>query len=146
SSRPARVRDMVDLVLKNRGVAVLLLFVVIVTMTYDPIQTLAPALVQKVFQAPASWVGWFLGALGAGAVMGTLLPLGRPTIKKVPGYLGVFGAGMVLYALAPSPEVALIGPLFGGAGYLLANTGSQILLLEAAGEERAGQAMALYSM
>ncbi len=144
--RRSEVRDLVELLRGNRRIPVLLLIVVAVVMTYDPIQTLAPGLVQSVFGVSNTWVGWFLGAIGAGAIIGTLLHSGQPTIMKVCGFLGLFGMGMLAYALAPTPWAALIGPLVGGAGYLLSNTGAQVLLLREAGDEQSGQVMALFSM
>ena len=146
SERRLVVSDLFRLATGNRRVAVLLLMVVAVVMTYDPIQTLAPGLVEQVFKAPSTWVGGLLGALGVGAIVGTLLPNGRPTTHRVAALLGLFGVGMLFYALAPSPQLALAGPLVAGVGYLLSNTGSQGLLFREAGEGQAGQVMALYSM
>ncbi len=146
SERRLVVTDLFRLATGNRRIALLLLTVVAVVMTYDPIQTLAPALVEQVFKAPSTWVGGLLGALGVGAIIGTLLPGRQPTMHRVAGLLGLFGVGMLFYALAPSPQLALAGPLVAGIGYLLSNTGSQGLLFLEAGEGQAGQVMALYSM
>ena len=143
---PPRVGDLGRLLTSNRRIGLLLLLVVAMVMTYDPIQTLAPALVDKVFQAPEQWVGYFLGALGASAIAGTLLTKRESSLARVCAFLGLFSLGMAWYALAPVPYLALLGPLIGGAGYLQSNTGAQVLLLREAGEERSGQMMALFLM
>jgi predicted MFS family arabinose efflux permease len=143
---PPRVRDLGRLIASNRRIPILLLLVVAMVMTYDPIQTLAPALVEKGFHAPEQWVGYFLGALGASAIAGTLLTKRESTLPRVCLFLGLFSLGMAWYALAPVPYLALLGPLIGGAGYLQSNTGAQVLLLREAGEERSGQMMALFLM
>jgi MFS family permease len=146
AARPAKVRDLFTLARSNRRIPVLLICAVIVAITYDPVQTIAPALVQNVFRAPGAWVGWFLGGIGAGAIIAATIRTPRPTIHRVAGYLGVFGFGMAAFAMAPNVWFSLGGAVVGGVGYLLGNIGSQVLLLNEAAPEQSGQMMALYSM
>lgn len=73
-------------------------------------QVLLPLLGRQAFAGDARAVGWLLGAMGLGAVIGGLALAGviTPTLPRVVGAALVLAAGLVLTGSAPSLGVALV--------------------------------------
>ena len=85
----------------NRKILILLLMVASVTVASDPILVLGPALAKHVFHASADWSAYFIGALGAGSVIGSLVPRrGEPSMRRAATVLALLGLAMIGFALA----------------------------------------------
>lgn len=113
----------------------------------DPIYTLAPVLSVDVLDAGQRGAGLLVGAYGLGAALTAAVVLPRLTRARVVarGLTGV-GVGIVLVAVAPSLEVALVGAALAGAGSLLALTRATTLIQAGMPEGQLGRVMALWSV
>ena len=132
---------------ERRKILILLLMVASVTVAADPILVLGPALARNVFHASADWSAYFIGALGAGSVIGSLLPRrGQPSIRRAAAVLALLGLAMGAFALAPWVWLSAIAAFAAGVACLLANSATRTLLLVHAGREHEVSVMAVWAI
>jgi len=128
-------------------VMILLLMVASVTVASDPILVLGPALSKHAFHASAAWSAYFIAALGAGSIVGSLLPRQRRTsIRRVGVVLGLLGLAVVAFASAPRIWLSVIAAFAAGVAYLVANSATRALLIEQAGRRYEVSVMAVWAI
>ena len=131
----------------NPRIMILLLMVASVTVAADPILVLGPALSKHVFHASADWSAYFIGALGAGSVAGSLLPRQRrPAIRRAAVVLGFLGLAMIAFASAPRVWLSVVAAFIAGIACLVANSATRALLIEQAGRGREISVMAVWAI
>jgi hypothetical protein len=132
---------------KRPRIMVVLLMVATVTVAADPILVLGPALAKHVFHASDDWSAYFIGALGAGSVLGSLLPRrGSFSIRRAAAVLCLLGLAMGAFALAPRIWLSLIAAFAAGVACLLANSATRALLIDMAGREYEVSVMAVWAI
>ncbi|AHG93667.1 protein of unknown function DUF894 DitE (plasmid) [Gemmatirosa kalamazoonensis] len=144
----ARLRDSMRMVLAERHLFILLLVVAAVSLSMDPVNTVAPAFATRVYGRPDTFVGILIGAFGVGAVTASVIPSGegRRPARTIAIMLALFAAGMIGFALSPALEAGLVALAVAGFGYLSSQTRVTTLLqLEVSDAER-GRVMALWSV
>lgn len=131
----------------NRKILILLLMVASVTVASDPILVLGPALAKHVFHASPDWSAYFIGALGAGSVIGSLLPRREePSIRRAATVLALLGMAMMAFALAPRVWLSVLAALMAGVACLLANSATRALLIDQAGRKYEVAVMAVWAI
>jgi MFS family permease len=150
-TEPTRMRSRVlsgfKISWQNPRIMILLLMVASVTVASDPILVLGPALSKHVFHASANWSAYFIGALGAGSIAGSLLPRrGEPAIRRAAVALGVLGLAMVGFAAAPRIWLSMIAAFVAGVACLVANSATRALLIEQAGRQHVVSVMAVWAI
>lgn len=144
----ARLRDSVAMLRRNQQLLMLLVIVAAVSLTMDPVSTLTPAYATKCFHRPDTFSGLLIGAFGAGAVVGSVLPL-RETHRpggRIALMLAILTAGMIAFALLPSLVAALVSLSIAGFGYLIGQTSATTQLQLAVSDDERGRFMALWSI
>jgi predicted MFS family arabinose efflux permease len=132
---------------KRPRIMILLLMVASVTVATDPILVLGPALSRSVFHASTDWSAYFIGALGTGSVVGSLLPRqGKPSIRRAAVVLGLLGLAMVVFASAPRVWLSAIAAFVAGGACLVANSATRALLIEQAGRRHEVSVMAVWAI
>lgn len=117
----------------NRRILVLLLMVAAVTIAADPILVLGPALARS-FGDSAYWTGIFITALGAGNVIGSLLPSGqKASIRRAASALCVLSVAMMVFVLSSVFWLSVTAALIAGMACLLAGTTLKTLLYHHSG-------------
>ena len=115
----------------------LLLMVAAVTIADDPVQVLGPALANHL-GVSQGWSGWFIAALGAGSVVGSLRrPQHLPTLRLAATALAALGVCMVVFVSTPWVWVSFGAALAAGVTCLLANSMTRTLLSQTAGVNQA---------
>ena len=133
---PPRITDGFRAAQRDR-IWLLLLMVAAVTIAADPILILGPALTHR-FHVSDSWAGYFLAALGAGTVLGSFLPVPRPSLLRHAAYpLALLGVSVIVFSLGISPEICLAMALVAGVACLLTGAATQTLLHTFSGPDRA---------
>lgn len=132
----------------SRPILVTLLCTLIAGVAADPVNTLSPAVADRLGQGDA-FVGFQVGAMGAGAASGTPI-VGRLRLavgrwRSIMIGLVVLGTSLLGYAVAPAPWVVLVFLFIGGNGYLLAVTSLNADLQTRVDEALRGRMMALWS-
>lgn len=144
--RPPRVLDGLRIAKSERPIMLLLIAAAMTTVATDPPTVLGPALAEHSFHVSGNWGGYFLAALGIGSVMTALLPATGASSSLTAALLGMLGLAVGLFALAPSLWISLAAAVAAGAVAVLAGATTQTLLLTAAGPERAGRVMAVWTV
>lgn len=128
-------------------IILLLLMVASVTVASDPILVLGPTLSRHVFHASADWSAYFIGALGAGSIVGSVLPRqDKPAIRRAAAALGVLGMAMVGFAAAPRIWLSVIAAFIAGVACLVANSATRALLIGQAGRRHEVSVMAIWAI
>lgn len=142
----SRVRDGFVIARHNRTILLLLLMVAAVTVADDPITVLGATLAHHLGGSP-SWAGWFIAALGAGSVLGSLRRSQHlPSLQLAATVLAALGVCMVVFVAAPSIWVSLAAALGAGVACLLANSMTRTLLSQTAGKARVAPVMAVWAI
>lgn len=144
----ARLRDSFKILQRDRALGVLLLIVAAVSLTMDPVSTLTPQFATQFFHRPDTFAGALIGAFGAGAVIGSVIPLRddeRPG-RRIAIMLAIFAAGMIAFALLPSLAAAVPALAVAGFGYLLGQTNATTQLQLRVSDQERGRIMALWSV
>ena len=146
TERP-KLRESIALVRSDARLSILLIAVMVVAFTSDPVTTLTPAFVTEIFGHKDTWVGALIGAYGAGAVLAALSAgrLRDPERTLAMG-LTIMGGGTLAFALAPNIGVGLAGMLVGGYGYLTSSTTTTAALQLGVEDSQRGRVMAIWSV
>lgn len=131
----ARLRDGLDIALRNRRILLLLAIVAAVTLADDPILVLSPALAHTKLHVSNDWAGYFIAALGWGSVLGSLPPTsarndgGRRASRYAALSLLALGVSVVAFTRGFSPPATLAAAVAAGAAGLCTGTAAQTALL-----------------
>lgn len=143
-----RLREAIGDVRRERVWVALLVVMVAISFTADPILTLAPELATDVFGGGDLAAGLLVGAFGTGATLTALTLTGwlRRRRNALVGALVVQGLGMAAVGVAPGLAVAAAAMFVSGAGYLAAVTRATTRLQTEVPDVLLGRVMALWSV
>jgi MFS family permease len=147
AERP-RLRDSIQLVRRDARLMALLGTIAALSLTVDPVTTLTPGFAKAIFHHSDSLAGFLVGAFGAGAVLAAVTVAGRraDATRQLPLTCLVLGAGILGFALSPTPGWAYLALAIAGVGYLMTNTiATTAVQLEVEDAQR-GRIMALWSI
>jgi predicted MFS family arabinose efflux permease len=124
----------------------LLLFMVAsITLAEDPVLVLGPTVAHQL-GGQTSWAAYFLSALGAGTVVGSLIRIKQASSRKAALSLLVLAVSMFAFVNIRLAPVTVVAAVAAGAAGLLTGSAAQSLLLKTAGAQRATQVMALWAI
>ena len=130
--RRSRVKDGFVIARHSPRIMLLLMMVAAVTVADDPVQVLGPALANHL-GVSQGWSGWFISALGAGSVLGSLRrPRHLPRLRLAATALAILGVCMVVFVSTPWVWVSFGAALAAGVTRLLANSMTRTLLSQTA--------------
>jgi MFS family permease len=147
SVRP-KLSESLRMVGADRDLLMLLIAVVALSMTTDPVNTLTPGFATRIFHHHDTFTGFLVGAFGLGAVSAAFLA-GRSVLnvrRRMAVSLTVEGAAMVMFALAPSVAFAVPALMISGFGYLSSNTTATTAIQLGVDDSQRGRVMALWSV
>lgn len=146
-TRP-RLRDTIAMVRDHEVVVALLVVVMAVSTTTDPVNTLTPEFAAEVVGDSDTLTGILIGGFGAGATLTALLLMRwiRRRRHALVGSMVAEGAGIVVFALAPTLAVAVAGMMVAGGGFIAAITRSTARIQTEVADEQLGRVMALWSL
>ncbi|GGI08789.1 MFS transporter [Egicoccus halophilus] len=132
----------------QRTWAALLVAVMALSTTTDPINTLTPELAREVFGGSDLDAGLLVAAFGTGATLTAFTLLGwlRRRRHALVGAMVVQGVGMALLAVAPTLPLAMAALAVSGGGFLAGVTRSTVRLQSEVPAEELGRVMALWSL
>jgi Transmembrane secretion effector len=142
----SRVMDGFRIAAADGRILVLLLMVAAVTVADDPVLVLGPALANHL-GVSTSWSGWFIAALGGGAVLGSLRrSKHRPSLRLAATALALLGGCMILFVMAPLAWLSAVAALGAGITCLIANSATRTLISKHAGSARMAPVMAVWAI
>lgn len=144
--RRSRITEGFRIATNDGMIIILLLMVAAVTVADDPVLVLGPALASRMHES-SIWSGWFIAALGAGSVLGSLRrSKHRPSLRLAATALALLGGCMMAFVMAPLIWVSVLAAFGAGVSCLIANAATRTLLSKAAGPERFAAVMAVWAI
>jgi len=143
----SRLRDSIAAVREIPVAIPLLVSVVAVSLTSDPVNTLTPEFAVGAGGSD-TMAGWLVGAFGLGATISSVTLAGwlRRRQRVLAGALAVEAAGIIVLALAPGMIIASLGMALAGAGFITALARATARIQLEVPEEMQGRVMALWSL
>jgi MFS family permease len=143
-----RLLDTIRMIRRRPVWAALLVAVVAVSTSTDPINTLTPELAKDVLGGTDLHVGLLVGSFGAGATLTAFTLIGwvRRRPNALVGAMVVQAVGLAAVAFAPTLPLAMLGFAVSGGGFLAAITRSTVRLQSEVPDEQLGRVMALWSL
>jgi MFS family permease len=130
-----------------RLVIVLVAWVSLVGMSYV---TLMPVFVRRVLNGGPNSLGYLLGAVGCGALLGALTLAARRSIKGLEKILtggsALFGLGLVVLSLAERFWLAMALLLFVGLGMMLQMAAANTYIQHLISDDKRARVMSIYTM
>lgn len=146
---PGPVREGIAYAWRHVPTRAMLLAVVAIGITLDPITTLSPALAES-YGMGSDGAGWIVAAWGGGAVL--MLLFGRGPIKVATnhglGWVGLVGlaAGMAGLGAAQNVGTAIVAGVLAGAGYITATMAFTTAIQRDVPESLRGRVSALWTL
>ncbi len=115
-----------------------------------PYATLLPFFARNVFQSDASTLGFFLGSVGLGAIIGviyqaSLVPISKLHVRAVYS-VGMFGAGLAGFSLFRSVELSCAALTVLGFGMSTGSVCFNTLVQSIIEDDKRGRVMSLYTV
>jgi MFS family permease len=141
-------RDTIGMVRRDPVLRTLLLVVMTVSVTTDPVNTLTPEFATEVLGRSDTVTGWLVGAFGGGATIAALTLTGwlRRRRHGLVEAMVVEALGILAFAVAPNLPLALAGLAVAGAGFIGAITRSTTRIQREVPDDQLGRVMALWSL
>ena len=144
--RRSRVIDGFLIAWRQHRIMIVLLMVAAVTIADDPVLVLGPALARQ-FGTSTSWSGWFIAALGAGSVLGSLRRSKHtPSLRLAATVLFLLGICMVIFVWAPNAWISVAAAAGAGVTCLVASSVTRTLLAKEAGLGKEASVMAVWAI
>jgi len=144
--RRSRVADGYRIARRDGRIAILLLMVAAVTVADDPVLVLGPALASSL-HVSANWSGWFIAALGAGSVLGSVRRSRHvPSLRLTATAVAALGLCMLAFVITAGAWFSAVAALGAGVTCLIANSATRTLLAKEAGPEHEASVMAVWAI
>lgn len=128
----------------------LLVMVVTTSLLGLPFQVFMPVFAREVLGGNAQILGFLIGAIGGGALLGAIFLATRKSLKQIPMIIfisaGMFSLGLMGFAISVSLPVSLGLLAVTGFGMVVEFASSNTLLQTMVKDEMRGRIVALYSM
>lgn len=115
-----------------------------------PYSTLLPFFAKNVFHSNASTLGFFLGSVGLGAIIGVIyqasfVPINKLHMRAIYS-VGIFGLGLATFSISSSIELSCAALTILGFGMSTAAVCFNTLVQSIIKEEKRGRVMSLYTI
>lgn len=128
----------------------LILLVGLVSLAGMPYLVLMPVFAADYLGGGAHTLGFLMGAAGLGALVGTVYLASRRTVRdfaRLSGAAaGVFGAGLIAFALVHDFWIDLLMLFVAGLGMMVQVAGSNTLIQTVVDDDKRGRVMSFFSM
>jgi MFS family permease len=128
----------------------ILLLLALVSLVGMPYTVLMPVFASEVLHGGPHTLGFLMGAVGVGALLGAVFLANRRTVvglgKVLPLAAGLFGAGLIGFSLSRVLWVSLFLLLLTGIGFMVNMAASNTLLQTLVEDSKRGRVMSFYTM
>ncbi|MDD5657886.1 MAG: MFS transporter [Elusimicrobia bacterium] len=143
------MRRGLDYAFGRPDMSAMLILLSILSLAGVPFMTLMPVFADQVFGTDARSTGLLMGAMGIGAVAGSLVLARKESLRGLPALVGLsaaaFGAGIILFALSRGITAAMAAIMLVGWSMMTVFASCNTMLQTLADEEMRGRIMGLFS-
>jgi MFS family permease len=134
---------------ESHPVRVLLLVVAVLSFTISPYATLMPAIVVVTYASGSELVGYFIGAVGLGALIGALHLAVRKNVRGLAKWIVIAfliaGAGACSFAFSQSKTLSMLCLVLLGFGFITAGASINTILQSIVDDDKRSRVMSLYT-
>ena len=127
----------------------ILLLLALLGLVGIPYRVLMPVIATQTLHGDAHTLGFLMGAMGVGALMGALYLATRTTVlglgRLLPFASAIFGASLIVVGLSRWSPLSLLFMVSTGFGFMVQLAASNTLIQTLVREEMRGRVMALYT-
>ena len=113
-------------------------------------QVLMPVFAKDIFHGGAGTLGFLMASSGLGALTGAIYLAGRKNVlglgKVIALNTGLFGVGMMAFAVSPVLGFCALSLVFAGFGMMVQMAASNVVLQTIVDEDKRGRVMSFYTM
>lgn len=135
---------------RSRELRLLLVMSGLLNIGYAPLLALGPFFADDIFRKGSAGLGFLLGAMGIGAVIGVVHLARYKGIRQLPGIILssslLMGASLAVFGLSPWFSLSLFMMMCIGFSIMRQNAGGNSLIQTTVPDEFRGRLMALYTM
>jgi MFS family permease len=128
----------------------ILLLLALASLLGMPYTVLMPAFASNLLHGGPHTLGFLMAATGVGALLGAVFLASRQSVlglgKVIPAAAGLFGAGLIGFALSRTLWLALPLLLVTGLGFMVHMAASNTLLQTLVDDDKRGRVMSFYTM
>jgi len=128
----------------------ILLLLALVSIMGIPYAVLMPVFAKDILGGGPHTLGFLMGSVGTGALVGALYLASRKTVVGLGKVLGLsaatFGGGLVLFSLSRHIWLSMILLFFVGMGMMMQMAGSNTIIQTIVDDDKRGRVMSFYAM
>ncbi len=146
----AGLKDGIKYAYNFKPIRALLLLIGLVSLTGMPYTVLMPVFARDILKGNASTLGFLLGAVGTGALIGALYLASRKTVLGLGRWIamaaGIFSLGLICFSFSRNLYLSVGLMLFTGFGMMMQMASTNTLLQTLVDDDKRGRVMSLYVM
>jgi MFS family permease len=133
-----------------KPIRALLLLIALMSLAGMPYTVLMPVFARDILKGNASTLGFLLGAVGTGAMIGALYLASRKSVLGLGKWIAIaasiFSLGLICFSFSRSIYLSLMLMFFTGFGMMMQMASSNTLLQTLTDDDKRGRVMSLYVM
>jgi predicted MFS family arabinose efflux permease len=133
-----------------KPIRALLMLIALVSLAGMPYTVIMPVFAKDILKGNASTLGFLLGAVGSGALIGALYLASRKSVLGLGRWIAiaasVFSLGLLFFSFSRNLYLSLVLMLFTGFGMMMQMASTNTLLQTLTDDDKRGRVMSLYVM
>lgn len=146
----AELREGFDYAFRSPPIRAILLLLAVVSLLGMPYTVLMPVFAREVLHGGPSTLGFLMGAVGFGALLGAIYLASRRGVLGLGRFIAlastIFGLGLIAFSLSRRLWLSLALLLIAGFGMTAQAAASNTVLQTIVAEDKRGRVMSLYTM
>jgi MFS family permease len=144
------LREGISYAFKSPPIRSILLLVALISLTGTSATVLMPVFAIQVLHGGPHTLGFLMASTGVGALFGAFFLASRPTAAGLGRWIflaaGIFGIGLITFALTRLFAISIIVLIFTGFGMMVQMAASNTVLQLIVEDDKRGRVMSLYTM
>ena len=133
-----------------KPIRALLLLIALISLAGMPYTVIMPVFARDILKGNANTLGFLLGAVGTGALMGALYLASRKSVLGLGRWIAIaasiFSIGLICFSFSKNIYLSLLLMFFTGFGMMMQMASSNTLLQTLTDDDKRGRVMSLYVM
>jgi predicted MFS family arabinose efflux permease len=144
------LKDGIKYAYNFKPIRTLLILLGLVSLTGMPYTVLMPVFARDILHGNASTLGFLLGAVGTGALIGAIYLASRKSVLGLGRWIAIassiFSLGLISFSFSRNLPLSLTLMLFTGFGMMMQMASTNTLLQTLVDDDKRGRVMSLYVM
>lgn len=133
-----------------KPIRILILLIALVSLAGMPYIVLLPVFAKDILHGSSDTLGFLLGSIGIGALIGAIFLASRKTVlglgKIIRNTTTVFGTALILFSLSKTFFISQILMIFAGFSMMVLMSSSNTIIQTLVDDDKRGRVMAFYTM